>query len=405
VLSVRALAWLGRRLVTLDLGVVAVRVPGGTKTLAACCPMLERLSAQLCQQQDRHLDAVDPTDLAKGCAHLIDLDLAPVDWDDTLLRNLGDCAGLLRGLALKQVASHATRDFLAPILSNTRLISLHLALHARTDLDRAMAWLEGVAQLRQLRSLSLDYAAPLRLSAIVQSAFGGGEPCELRSFTVHGCHGVDDAAICAVATACPKLEQFRVFPDSWRELGEVGDAALRVLQTLPRLRALALGSRAPLLVAEVASEDPPPRWRSLSLFAPLGNGACAAAGRMACLRHLWLGPHKLMQHGVGAGSSISDDGLACIAGGCPGLLDLTIASLCVTDVGSCMLLRSCRELRRLRLGGHGITEVTLEFLMAVSQPRLERLSLWFSGVSAEGAKRAEEAMPWTHFDVEASDPL
>jgi len=429
VLSVRALAWLGRRLLSLDLGAVPVRVPGGTRTLAACCPLLERLCAQLCQQQARQIDLVSPSDLSRGCPRLAELELAPIDWDDSALSQFAAEAPQLRALALRQVAPHATPALLAPLLlvPQGQLARLHLALHARTDALRAKSWLVDIGGLHSLRSLSLDYAAPLRLHDIAHALLGGGgiappgDICELapppgnvavrghrrglESFTVHGCHSVDDIAVRWLILACPELEVLQAFPDSWRDVGDVTDAALRaLLEGLPRLRVLTIGSRAKLL-STPPTEVSGGCIRSLSLFAPLDDTGCAVAatGTWGCLRHLWLGPHKLMERGVGAECLITDAGLAIVVGHCPELLDLTVASLHVTDAGATSALRTCRELRRVRFGGRGVTDAMLAFLKGLPQPRLERLTLWFSGVSTAGARRAEEEMPWTYFDVEVSD--
>jgi len=414
-LEVRSLAWLGRRLLSLDLGAVSVRVVGGSRTLAACCPQLERLSAQLCQQHGQPLDMVNPSDLSRGCPRLQDLDLAPVDWDDTVLERFVAEAPHLRDLALRHIVPGASPGLLAPLALpglGVDLVSLHLALHARTDPARAAAWLEVVAEMRSLRSLCLDYAAPLRLSAIAGTlcrsgeAAGdedGGAHCGLVAFTVHGCHGVDDDAVCLLASAFPWLEQLRLFPDSWREVGEVSDTALKMLvERLPHLRTLAVGSHISLLGEAPAVRTP--RLRSLCLFSPLGDNACGVLGAWRCLRHLWLGPHKLMQHGVGSESTISDQGLELLARGCPELLDLTVASRLVTDAGVEAVLSACRELRRLRLGGQGITDATLQLLGRLVQPRLERFALWFSGVTADGVRQAEEEMPWMYFDIEVLSP-
>eukprot|EP00927_Polykrikos_kofoidii_P065442 TRINITY_DN61191_c0_g1_i1.p1 TRINITY_DN61191_c0_g1~~TRINITY_DN61191_c0_g1_i1.p1 ORF type:complete len:660 (+),score=104.91 TRINITY_DN61191_c0_g1_i1:149-2128(+) len=417
-LGLRTLALLGRRLVSLDLGGIPVRVTGGSKTLAACCPNLERISAQLCQQLSRRLDTLDPTDLAKGCSRLNDVDLAPVDWDDRLLKEFTASVGSLQGIALRQAAVGASDSLLMPLLAHTNLLSLHLALHARTERDRARSWLVTVGQLTSLRSLCLDYAAPLGLGEIVSTLFGNrttfsaefcgnaslskGLSC-LAVLTVHGCN-VDDDAVHAIATACPQLEQLRAFPDSWRQLGEITNDGFRhLLQSLPRLRGLAIGSKHPLQ-ADKHGES----WRSLrsmSVFAPLDDDFCRGAEHWRCIRRLWLGPHRIMQKGVTTDSSISDVGVELVAAQCPELTDLTVVSVCITDVGVAATLRSCRELRRLRLGGRGITDDSLILLEELSQPRLERFSLWFAGVSVEGVRRAEEEMPWTYFDIEVQTML
>uniref|UniRef100_A0A7S4W4J4 F-box domain-containing protein n=1 Tax=Alexandrium monilatum TaxID=311494 RepID=A0A7S4W4J4_9DINO len=425
-LEVRAFAWLGRRLLTLDLGAVAVRIAGGSRTLATCCPQLERLAAQLCQLHEQPLDAVDPNDLARGCPRLEDLDLAPIDWDDHLLERFMSEAQHLQSLSLRHVVPDASPRLLLPLVAapepdkpwpGAKLVTLHLALHARTDADRATAWLEVVAGMPRLRSLCLDYAAPLRLSVIVEAllnpstsgaaavAAEGGQPAGLPSslagFTVHGCHGVDDDAVHLLSSALPRLQQLRLFPDSWREVGDISDRALQMLvKGLPRLRVLAVSSRAELLAA--ALDAPGPRLRSFSLFAPLGDAACKVVSLWGCLRHLWLGPHRLMEHGVGAESAISDAGLGRVALGCGQLADLTVASRQVTDAGAKAVLLACRELRRLRLGGRGITDASLALLAALPQPRLERFGLWSSGTTAAGLRRAEAEMPWVCFDVEAS---
>jgi hypothetical protein len=66
---------------------------------------------------------------------------------------------------------------------------------------------------------------------------GGVGCCDLTALTVHGCHGVDDMAISLVTKLFPKIELLRIFPDSWREVGEVTDEALATLvRQLPRLR-------------------------------------------------------------------------------------------------------------------------------------------------------------------------
>lgn len=414
-LEVRALAWLGRRLLTLDLGAVAVRIAGGSKTLAMCCPQLERLAAQLYQNRTQPLDAILPSDLSRGCLRLQDLDLAPIDWDDALLEQFVAEAHHLQSLSLRHVVPDASPQLLLPLMMKEQprlaragagLVSLHLALHARTDSSRAMAWLGTVAEIPRLRSLCLDYAAPLRLFAIAEALCGStasegqrGRLCGcLAGLTIHGCHGVDDDAVCSLSSAFPRLEQLRLFPDSWREVGDVSDQALRVLlQRLPKLRSLAVGSHEALLVAP---DLPGVRARALSLFAPLGDDACRVLSAWRCLRHLWLGPHKLMQHGIGTESTISDDGVLLIADGCWQLTDLTVASRQVTDLGAGAVLRSCRELRRLRLGGRGITDATLVLLGSLSQPRLERFGLWFSGITSDGLQRAADDMPWMYFDVD-----
>ncbi|CAE8608994.1 unnamed protein product [Polarella glacialis] len=431
-LEVRALAWLGRRLLTLDLGAVAVRVAGGTRTLAACCPLLERVSIQLCQQQVQPLDAANPSDLAQGCARLQELDLAPVDWDDRVLEGFATKAPNLRSLILRHIAPGATSMLLAPLLALSMpehgisgLAGLHLALHARSDPDRAIFWLEAISRLQGLRSLCLDYAAPLRLGEIVtaltlgsgaETAFGSksdesGVCPVLASLTIHGCHGVDDASLESLVRGCRQLELVRIFPDSWREVGEVSDEGLRFLvQGLPRLRSLAVSSCLPVLFSDIQALPPEAtpvstfRLRSLSLFAPLSNETCRAVSDWRCLRHLWLGPHKLMQCGVASDCLIDDDGLQSVVEVCNQLMDLTVASRLITDTGVASTLLGCRELRRLRLGGRGITDESLKLLAGLSQPRMERFSLWFSGVTAEGLREAGVDVPWTYFDVELADP-
>merc|ERR1719446_61615 len=115
---------------------------------------------------------------------------------------------------MRQVALHASTSFLAPLVASSSstcsgLLSLHLALHARTDSERAACWLQHISSLSSLRSLSLDYAAPLLLKDIAK--LGQGLPC-LTSLTVHGCHGASDDAMLAVASAFPLLQQLRLFP-------------------------------------------------------------------------------------------------------------------------------------------------------------------------------------------------
>jgi len=416
-LSIMALARLGRRLLTLDLGAVAVRVTGGTQTLATCCPQLERLCVQLCLQHGGGpVDDVSPSDLSKGCRDLQEFDVAPVDWDDSVLRRFAADALNLRSLALRHVAPSATAELLEPLLVQEEpdlekgLTGLHLALHARSDPDRANAWLATVARIRSLRALCLDFAAPLRLADIAEVLSGhvgqtSGDVgcCELTALTVHGCHGVDDVAISLVTKLFPKIEMLRVFPDSWREVGEVTDEALATLvRQLPRLRSLAIGSHLPLQVGGMDGLRPK-ILRSLSLFAPLGDEACSVLAGWPSLRSVWLGPHKLMQRGVSAESSISDDGLGLLAHGCRNLVDLTVASRRITDCGAKAVLLTCRELRRLRVGGRGVTDATLQLLPELHQPRLERLALWCSGTTADGIRQAEEQTPWTHFDIEVAD--
>eukprot|EP00439_Symbiodinium_sp_Y106_P040487 s2879_g4.t5 len=788
-LELRALAWLGRRLLTLDLGAVAIRVWGGTRTIAACCPLLQRsrlmkqllsLCAQLCQQSDPR-DAVDPVDIARGCSNIQDLDLAPVDWGNKIVEDFTTQAPGLRRLVLRHVALDATAALLAPLVALGRasqvggLVNLHLALHARSDTGRALFWLEAISKLKQLRSLCLDYAAPLTLKDILSSLTSSSEGhCSLMSLTVHGCHGVGDAALGHLAACAPKLEQVRLFPDSWRQVGSV-TYGLRVLVEQLALRSLALSSLSPLdgnqglscvwtaytcspngaagrmlqLVTELPGlfrrgadadvvgaaagglvsrlfEDPfdeceyrlrrledfvaelnrkgwdfpetpidiaapskrhdvesaflqavpdkgleihevwktawefchsdckeckdealvrhmavqavcrrfavvecwlrerlgnlkpqrkdlvvflpvlraeleklkavlaavtagssgaealtakalaardraearyaaaaasvtslaqrgpnrqppsrpsppspssspvpspgpassphsplppiqPPssavegiqRWvesvrqtgsvaassndrdwrrqldflragltgtkavclspdkgprlpslsrkvsvnledcpicleplrppkqmhvpliplpcghsfhaacasqqkafdsaralrmRSLSLFAPMTNGFLQTRlwSSWRCLRHLWLGPHKLMQKGVSAECLIDDVGLQSVVETCSMLRDFTVASHRITDEGVRLMLSACRELCRLRCGGCGITDASLQFLATLTQPRLERFSLWFSGVTSQGLHQAEEDMPWTYFDVDIS---
>lgn len=410
VLAVRSLASLGRRLLTLDLGSVSVEVPGGTKTIAACCPQLQRLCAQLSQRQSNHEDAVDPADLSRGCPHLVDLDLSPIDWSDTMLEQFMASSMQLQSLAMHRVALYATVLFLAPLASSA-LVCLHLALHARTDTERALRWLEDVARLESLRSLSLDYAAPLLLADITGAALealGGARRDDSRGLTalvIHGCHGVTDASLSALAARCPRLEKLRILPDTWRNLGEVTDTGLLSLtRGLPRLRVFATSSQLPVL--SDSYEGCAPSLRMLSCYAPLDDRACAVvSAAWKSLRFLWLGPQKVMQAGVGVGSSISDAGLTLVAQSCPLLLDLTVASLCVSNEGAEFTLKNCHELRRVRLGGRGVTDAVLDVLRGLRQPRLERFALWYSGVSADGARVAQEAMPWTHFDIEVLDPL
>jgi len=412
-----ALARLGRRLLTLDLGAVAVRVTGGTQTLATCCPQLERLCVQLCLQHGGGpVDDVSPSDLSKGCRDLQEFDLAPVDWDDSVLRRFSGDALNLRSLALRHVAPSATAELLQPLVAQEEpnlengLTGLHLALHARSDPERANAWLATVARIQSLRALCLDFAAPLRLADMADILSGNiGQTsgdvgcCELTALTVHGCHGVDDLAISLVTKLFPKIELLRVFPDSWREVGEVTDEALAILvRQLPRLRSLAIGSHLPLQVEGMEGLRPK-LLRSLSLFAPLGDEACAVLASWPSLRNVWLGPHKLMQRGVSTESSISDVGLELLARGCVNLVDLTVASRRITDVGVKAVLLACRELRRLRVGGRGVTDATLQLLPGLNQPRLERLALWCSGTTVDGIRQAEEQTPWTHFDIEVAD--
>ncbi|CAK0911766.1 unnamed protein product [Prorocentrum cordatum] len=380
-LEVGALARLCRRLLTLDLGGVAVRIAGGSRTIAACCPQLEKLSAQLCQER-HELDIVDPEELAKGCLQLQELDVAPIEWDDGVLKRLAQHGSQLQSLALRHVVRDASLEFLAPLLETRRcIVRLHLALHARSDLQRASRWLHDAAQLPGLRSLCLDYAAPMQLRQVAEILDQGGRGRGLVSLVMHGCHGVSDQAVSQLIDACPRLEQLRLFPDSWRAPGEVSDAGLD----------------------EIAGEPRPLRLRCLSLFAPLGDSACLAVGAWRGVRHLWLGPHKLMQAGAGSDCSITDQGLAFISHACGQLVELTVASQRVTDVGARGVLSRCRELRVLRLGGGGVTDDTLELLRGLAQPRLERLKLWLSGVTPAGLRRAQLLMPWTRFDIEVTD--
>eukprot|EP00435_Cladocopium_sp_Y103_P044519 s2557_g12.t1 len=198
VFEVRSLACLGRRLLTLDLGAVAVRIFGGSCTIATCCPQLQRLSVQLHQQFQP--DVVDPNDIAQGCP-IQDMDLAPVDWSDLILENFVTQAPNLRRLVLRHVAPHATAMFLVPLVAISRsleasgLLHLHLALHARSDPVRAAEWLQAISHLR-LRSLCLDYAAPLLLTEVISAILGdGGMDGTLTSLTIHGCHSVNDEAL------------------------------------------------------------------------------------------------------------------------------------------------------------------------------------------------------------------
>jgi len=408
-LELRALAWLGRRLLTLDLGAVAIRVWGGTRTIAACCPLLQRLCAQLCQQSDPR-DAVDPVDIARGCSNIQDLDLAPVDWGNKIVEDFTTQAPGLRRLVLRHVALDATAALLAPLVALGRasqvggLVNLHLALHARSDTGRALFWLEAISKLKQLRSLCLDYAAPLTLKDILSSLTSSSEGhCSLMSLTVHGCHGVGDAALGHLAACAPKLEQVRLFPDSWRQVGSV-TYGLRVLVEQLALRSLALSSLSPLDGNQAFDSARALRMRSLSLFAPMTNGFLQTRlwSSWRCLRHLWLGPHKLMQKGVSAECLIDDVGLQSVVETCSMLRDFTVASHRITDEGVRLMLSACRELCRLRCGGCGITDASLQFLATLTQPRLERFSLWFSGVTSQGLHQAEEDMPWTYFDVDIS---
>jgi len=408
-LELRALAWLGRRLLTLDLGAVAIRVWGGTRTIAACCPLLQRLCAQLCQQSDPR-DAVDPVDIARGCSNIQDLDLAPVDWGNKIVEDFTTQAPGLRRLVLRHVALDATAALLAPLVALGRasqvggLVNLHLALHARSDTGRALFWLEAISKLKQLRSLCLDYAAPLTLKDILSSLTSSSEGhCSLMSLTVHGCHGVGDAALGHLAACAPKLEQVRLFPDSWRQVGSV-TYGLRILVEQLALRSLALSSLSPLDGNQAFDSARALRMRSLSLFAPMTNGFLQTRlwSSWRCLRHLWLGPHKLMQKGVSAECLIDDVGLQSVVETCSMLRDFTVASHRITDEGVRLMLSACRELCRLRCGGCGITDASLQFLATLTQPRLERFSLWFSGVTSQGLHQAEEDMPWTYFDVDIS---
>ncbi|CAJ1448731.1 unnamed protein product, partial [Effrenium voratum] len=405
--EVRTLAWLGRRLLTLDLGAVAVRIWGGTRTIAACCPQLQRLGAQLCHQTD----AIDPNDIARGCP-IQELDLAPVDWDDRVLESFVTQAPYLRRVVLRHVEPHATAMLLVPLVAFCRtansLVSLHLALHARTDRGRANHWLQAVSHMQHLRSLCLDYAAPLGLAEII-SSLGHSPSCtELVSFTVHGCHGVDDDALQQLVWWSPRLEQVRLFPDSWREVGTVSERGLLTMVKQLPLRSLAVSSRCQILDSQSkAMFNEQGHIRSLSLFAPLSNSALSYKQCIGwrCLRYLWLGPHKLMQRGVGAECEVDDHGLQLVVQSCHLLQDLTVASCLVTNAGFACALLACRELRRLRLGGAGITDDSLHLLATVAQPRLERLSLWFSGVSSSGLLQARAEMPWTYFDIEVADAL
>eukprot|EP00913_Durusdinium_trenchii_P015042 g14107.t1 len=202
--EVRTLACLGRRLLTLDLGAVAVRIFGGSCTIAACCPRLQRLSVQLYQFQ---ADAADPSDIAQG--FLLrpagqDMDLAPVDWDDSILEGFMTQVPHLQRLVLRHVAPHATATLLMPLVAfssqvstTSGLLHLHVALHARSDPARATSWLQAISNLH-LQSLCLDYAAPLTLEEVISSLRVGHPEGSLRalaSLTIHGCHKVDDEAL------------------------------------------------------------------------------------------------------------------------------------------------------------------------------------------------------------------
>lgn len=398
---------LGRRLLTLDLGVVAVRIIGGSRTLACCCPQIQKLCVRLHQRPADHEDVVDPLDMAIGCPQLADLDLAPVEWDDQNLRQFAAQAPNLKGLALRTVARTKASPALVSGLALLApgLKTLRLSLFARSDPVRAECWLLGVASLSSLRSLCLDYGAPLRFAWLVEHVLAV-IGANLLTLVVHGCHGVGDAPLLATASVCPELHQLRILPDSWRVIGEVTDACVLALSAqLPQLKAFAVGSQRRLFGASdgvqmLLSERAPTKWRSLSLFSPLDDGACTLAWFLPRLEYLWLGPYQVMQPGVCVSSAITDAGLILIAARCAALEDLTVASLHITDAGFTAALYGCRNLRRLRLGGRGITGSALRTLAEQSQPRLERLSLWFSGVSAIDEREAAESMPWCHLDIE-----